>query len=96
MLIDLTPEQIVEFVKPLHFCIIFTKDGNVTKCNDIAYFQISDLDEKSRSVYFTHKYRRKFGNIPVHIHSDNPLTQTKLTQIMRNPFSFINEHPFRH
>jgi hypothetical protein len=96
MLIELTPEQIVNFAETEYFCIGFSKrDGN-SVCDGLTNFQIAVSGETIRSTRLTHEYRRKIGNKTVRIYSDNPLNQKELSLIVKNPFKFVDEHPFRH
>jgi len=84
MLIDLTPDQIIEFAENS-----FLRFGQTT-------FQIARSGETPRSTRLIHEYRRRIGNETVRIYSDYPLKQKELSLIVANPFKFIDEHPFRH
>jgi len=96
MLIDLTPEQIVEFAETEHFIIGFTKRDGKFEYNGFTNFQIASSGESIRSIHLNHEYRRKIGNKTVRIYSDNPLNQKELSLIVANPFKFVDQHPFRH
>lgn len=84
MLIDLTPEQIIEFAENS-----FLRFGQTT-------FQIASSGETPRSTRLIHEYRCRIGDKTVRIYSDNPLKQKELSLIVANPFKFVDEHPFRH
>ena len=88
MIIELTPEQIVEFAESEYFRI-----GDTS-------FQITSSGESIHTASFTYKYHRRIGGRSdykvVNIYSNNPLTKNELSLILSNPFVFVDEHPFSH
>ena len=84
MLVNLTPDQIIDFAETT-----FLRIGETT-------VQIARSGETPRNTRLLHKYRRKIGNRSVLIYSDYPLTQFKLSLLVKNPFIYEDEHPFRH
>ena len=98
MLIDLTPEQIVDFAEQSSF--VFNHDlvgGGINRgFRGKTYFQIASSGETPRLTRLIHEYRRRIGNKTVRIYSDNTLNQKELSLIVANPFKFIDDHPFCH
>ncbi len=84
MLVDLTPEQIVDFAE-----ITFFRHGETT-------FQIAGSGETPISTRLIHTYKMKIGDKTVLIYSNLPLLKRTLAKIVKNPFKFVDEHPFRH
>ena len=96
MLINLSPEKIVEFAETEFFRIGFSKRDGKSECDGFTTFSIHRSDETPHRTNLTHEYRRKIGDLTVKIYSDNPLNQKELSLIVANPFNFVDEHPFRH
>jgi hypothetical protein len=97
MLIDLSPERIVEFAETERFRIFFSKKSRkFGHLDGYTYFSICRSGETPHQIKFVHEYRRKIGQLTVRIYSDNPLNNQELKLITTNPFRYIDEHPFRH
>lgn len=97
MLIDLTPEQIVDFAEPTFFVINYDKKDRGGRYMGKTHFQIARPGQPTRSYQLSlHKYRRKLGNETVIIYSNNALNNSELRRILTNPFKFVDEHPFSH
>lgn len=97
MLIDLTPEQIVDFAEPTFFVINYDKKDRGGRYMGKTYFQIARPGQVIRSPQLSrHQYRRKIGDKTVIICSDNALNNSELRRILTNPFKFVDEHPFSH
>lgn len=88
MLIDLTPDQIIDLAETMLFVIPCDQWG--------THFQIARSGETPRSTRLVHEYRRKIAGKTVRIYAEHKLTQKFLQSIVYNPFKFEDEHPFRH
>lgn len=98
MLIDLTPEQVIDFAERETFVFNhgLVDNGKNHGFRGRTHFQIARNGETPRSSKLVHEYRRKIGNKRVRIWSNWPLNQKELSLIVANPFKFIDEHPFSH
>jgi len=98
MLVDLTPEQIVDFaVGQQFFRIFFSKKSKKFGHQDgYTYFSIVRPYDTIRLKHQPYQYRRRIEHQTVLINSSNPLNQFELSRIVKNPFIYADEHPFRH